>query len=93
MAVCNAMSARTGRRCRRAATKGKDLCGIHAGEYKPGAKIYNRPNLKHGLYSKEAVHERKEARDTLQCLNDLVETINRDLDSIQTFKLKGILTH
>ena len=90
MPLCNAISARTGRRCRRAAMKGKDLCGIHAGKYKPGAKIYNRPNLKHGLYAEEAMQERMEALDALHLLKDTVETINSRLESAITYKKRGI---
>ncbi|MFO8240063.1 MAG: hypothetical protein R6T90_03585 [Dissulfuribacterales bacterium] len=86
MGVCNAISARTGKRCRRAAMEGQDLCGIHAGKYKPGAKIYNRPNLIHGLYTEDAMQERREALNVLHLLKDTVETINSRLESASIYK-------
>ena len=49
---CQAVAKSFGRRCRNPAMKGSDLCCVHAGLKKPGAKMGNQNAFKHGLYSK-----------------------------------------
>lgn len=80
---CCATAKSTGKRCRRAAKKGMEVCGIHAGTCRPGQKKGAHVPVKHGLYTEKAVRERKEARDVLQTLNGLVGVMNQELETLQ----------
>lgn len=78
---CCAISKSTGKRCRRAAKKGMEVCGIHAETCRPGRKKGAHVPVKHGLYTGKAIQERKEARDALQALNGLIGAMNHKLET------------
>ena len=73
---CQAVAASTGQSCKRPALKGRNVCGIHAGNYTPGAKKGNRNSLQRGLHTREAVKERVEIRRTLDLLKYLTGALN-----------------
>ena len=74
---CQAVAASTGHSCKHAALKGRNVCGIHAGNYTPRAKKGNRNSLKRGLHTREAVKERAEIRRTLDLLRNLTEALTQ----------------
>ena len=49
MARCTAMAKQTGERCKRHASKGRNVCAIHGGKSLVGV---DSPNFRHGRYSK-----------------------------------------
>ena len=49
---CQAIADTTGERCKRAAIKNQDYCGIHSGKYHPGAPLGNQYSFKHGRSGK-----------------------------------------
>lgn len=59
---CSAFAKTTHKRCKNPAMKGKEVCCVHAGLYKPGAPVGNTNSLKHGLYTAKMVAERQSAR-------------------------------
>jgi hypothetical protein len=71
---CTAMTKPTGQKCKRAALKGRDLCGIHAGNYSPGAPKGNEYRKVHGFYSDKARTQREEIRRLIQSLDELLPT-------------------
>lgn len=76
---CQAVASSTGQTCKRAACMGKKYCGIHSGRYRPGPAIYNKPGLKHGCCTEDALRERAEVRNVLRAMNVLVRS-NRQLN-------------
>jgi len=75
--ICKAKSKQSGQQCRNFATKGKEVCRIHGGK-SSGAKTregvvrLKKANWKHGLYSKEAIEERKSFKAMLAQHKDLI---------------------
>ena len=53
---------RRGKPCQSPAVNGKRRCRMHGGAEGSGAPKGNRNALKHGLYTKEAIEERKKLR-------------------------------
>ena len=53
---------RRGKPCQSPAVSGKRACRMHGGAEGSGAPKGNRNALKHGLYTKEAIEERKKLR-------------------------------
>lgn len=69
---CQAVAKSYGRRCRNPVIKGTDLCCVHSGLKKPGAKPGNQNAFKHGLYSREAVLERKSVDEYINEMDDFL---------------------
>jgi len=90
---CTATAKSTGKKCRRAAKKGRNFCGIHAGLYRPGQKKGTQATLKHGYYTHQALQERREARAAMNSLNAVLETINRDLQSTKNLQTQGLFKY
>lgn len=57
---------RSGRLCRAPAVHGKARCRMHGGAPGSGAPKGNRNALKHGLYTREAIAERKALKALIQ---------------------------
>jgi hypothetical protein len=62
--ICGAMT-REGKPCTEPPFRGSRRCRIHGGAPGSGAPQGNQNALKHGLYTKEAIVERKEAKAVL----------------------------
>ena len=81
MLQCKAKSKRSGKRCKRYASKGKEVCRCHGGrstgpKTKEGKERSRLSVLKHGRFTKEAKDERrymkallKECQQTLISMN------------------------
>ena len=52
----------SGKPCKSPAVSGKKRCRMHGGAEGSGAPRGNRNALKHGLYTREAIAERKQVR-------------------------------
>jgi glucans biosynthesis protein len=72
---CQAIAKSFDRRCRNPAMKGSDLCCVHAGLKKPGARPGNRNALKHGLHTKEALEQKEEVRSYIKEMEDFLDGI------------------
>ncbi len=66
---------RSGRPCSSPAVRGKKRCRMHGGAKGSGAPLGNQNALKHGLYTKEAIEQRRK-------LNRLLKTTSEFLDEI-----------
>jgi hypothetical protein len=66
---CQAKAKSTGKRCGNIACKGKNVCYIHGGK-SPGAKRGNSYALKHGMYTAEAIAERKVIGELIKVSRD-----------------------
>jgi hypothetical protein len=53
---------RSARACRSPAIRGKKRCRMHGGAPGSGAPRGNQNALKHGVFTKEAIYERREVR-------------------------------
>jgi hypothetical protein len=60
-ARCGAKT-RTGGSCRSPAVSGKKRCRMHGGAPGSGAPKNNRNALKHGLFTRDAIEERKQVQ-------------------------------
>jgi len=67
---------RSGRPCRSPAVRGKQRCRMHGGATGSGAPRGNRNALKHGLFTREAVEERRAVQDLLRQSRDLLKMMN-----------------
>jgi uncharacterized protein YjcR len=67
---------RAGGACRSAAVRGKKRCRMHGGAPGSGAPWGNQNALKHGLYTKDAIAERKAVRELLRQSRKLLESID-----------------
>ena len=56
---------RSGRPCQAPAVNGKKRCRMHGAAKGSGAPKGNQNALKHGLYTREAIAERKALRDLI----------------------------
>lgn len=66
---------RSGRPCQSPAVAGKKRCRMHGGAEGSGAPKGNKNALKHGLYTKEAIEERRALRRLIRNANNLVGDI------------------
>jgi hypothetical protein len=64
---------RCGNACRRPATRGKKRCHMHGGAQGSGAPRANRNARKHGLFTGDAIAERREIRALLGEARKLME--------------------
>lgn len=67
---------RSGKPCRSPAVQGKARCRMHGGAKGSGAPKGNRNALKHGLYTREAIAERRAFKQMWREMDDLL----RDFD-------------
>jgi glucans biosynthesis protein len=72
---CSAIAKSTGKRCRNPTMKNHDLCCVHAGLYRPGAPTGNKNSLKHGLYTADAIAERKKLDHVVKEMHDLLDAL------------------
>ena len=66
---------RRGTPCKSPAVQGKRRCRMHGGAPGSGAPLGNKNALKHGLYTKEAIAERKVIRQLIRDSKQLIEEI------------------
>jgi hypothetical protein len=66
---------RSGRSCRSPAVRGKRRCRMHGGTPGSGAPRGNRNARRHGLFTSDAIAERKQIRDLLGEARKLRQTI------------------
>jgi glucans biosynthesis protein len=66
---------RSGKPCASPAVSGKKRCRMHGGAYGSGAPRGNKNALKHGLYTREAIAQRRQLRQLIrQSRNTLMKT-------------------
>jgi hypothetical protein len=58
------------------AVHGKKRCRMHGGAPGSGAPMGNRNALKHGLYTQEAIAERRRVRDLIRQTRELLGKID-----------------
>ena len=73
-ARCGAKT-RSGKPCQAPAVAGKARCRMHGGAAGSGAPKGNSNALKHGLYTREAIEERKALRDLIQRAHRLAQQV------------------
>ena len=66
---------RSGKACRSPAVDGKKRCRMHGGAQGSGAPPGNKNALKHGLYTREAIAERRQLRELLKRSRNLLLNI------------------
>jgi hypothetical protein len=66
---------RSGKPCRSPAVHGKRRCRMHGGASGSGAPPGNQNALKHGLYTGEALEERRAVRDLVHQSHMLMQRI------------------
>ena len=66
---------RTGGSCRSPAVGGKKRCRMHGGAAGSGAPRGNQNALKHGLFTKDAIAERKQVRALMEQARKLLQDI------------------
>jgi hypothetical protein len=66
---------RSGRPCQSPAVHGKMRCRMHGGAPGSGAPKQNQNALKHGVFTKEAIEERKYARASIGQARKLLQDI------------------
>jgi uncharacterized protein YjcR len=57
---------RSGKPCNSPAVNGKKRCRMHGGAPGSGAPRGNKNALKHGLYTRDAIEQRRQTRDLLR---------------------------
>ena len=67
---------RSGQSCRSPAVRGRKRCRMHGGAKGSGAPRGNRNALKHGLYTKQAIEERKNLWLLIRDAECLIEEID-----------------
>jgi hypothetical protein len=67
---------RSGEPCASPAVSGKSRCRMHGGAKGSGAPRGNRNALKHGIYTREFVEERRDLREMVR----LVTKYSRDIE-------------
>ncbi len=67
---------RSGGPCKSPAVRGKRRCRMHGGAPGSGAPRGNQNALKHGLYTREAVAERRQLGELIQQSRELLQKIN-----------------
>jgi uncharacterized protein YjcR len=71
---CGAQT-RSGKSCRSPAVHGKKRCRMHGGAPGSGAPKGNQNALKHGLYTKAAIEERRQVRALIRQSRKVVQGI------------------
>jgi len=66
---------RAGGLCRSAAVRGKSRCRMHGGAKGSGAQKENRNARRHGLFTRDAIAERRQIRDLLGEARKLLQTM------------------
>jgi uncharacterized protein YjcR len=66
---------RSGGSCRSPAVRGKSRCRMHGGAPGSGAPGGNQNARQHGLFTREAIAERKQIRDLLGEARKLLQTM------------------
>jgi uncharacterized protein YjcR len=66
---------RSGRPCKSPSVQGKKRCRMHGGALGSGAPRGNKNALKHGLYTREAIEERRRLRALMQQSRMLIQDI------------------
>jgi uncharacterized protein YjcR len=66
---------RSGDPCRSPAVHGKKRCRMHGGAPGSGAPKRNQNALKHGVYTRQAIEERKQVQALLQQSRKLLQDI------------------
>ena len=66
---------RSGRPCQSPAVQGKKRCRMHGGAMGSGAPPGNQNALKHGLYTSQAIEERRRLNTLIRDSKKLVEEI------------------
>ncbi len=67
---------RSGRPCSSPAVRGKKRCRMHGGAKGSGAPLGNQNALKHGLYKKEAIEERRKLSRLLKTTREFLDEIS-----------------
>ncbi len=67
---------RKGTPCQAPAVRGKVRCRMHGGARGSGAPIGNQNALKHGMYTKAALEERRELRRLIREMEENLREIN-----------------
>lgn len=66
---------RAGGSCRSAAVRGKSRCRMHGGAKGSGGQKGNRNAHRHGLFTSDAIAERKQIRDLLNETRKFLQTM------------------
>ena len=66
---------RCGGACRSPAVSGRKRCRMHGGAQGSGARTANRNARKHGLFTRDAIAERRKIRDLLGEARGLLERL------------------
>jgi uncharacterized protein YjcR len=66
---------RAGKACRSPAVGGKKRCRMHGGAPGSGAPRGNQNALKHGLYTRRAIAQRRQLRELLRQSRNLISKI------------------
>jgi len=66
---------RSGQPCRSPAVGGKKRCRMHGGAPGSGAPRGNKNALKHGLYTRHAIAQRRQLRELLRQSRNLISKI------------------
>ena len=67
---------RSGRPCSSPAVRGKKRCRMHGGAKGSGAPLGNQNALKHGLYTKEAIEQRRNLSRFLKTTSEFLDEIS-----------------
>jgi glucans biosynthesis protein len=67
---------RSGKPCMSPAVSGRQRCRMHGGAFGSGAPRGNKNALKHGLYTQQALKERRRLRDLLRQSRQLIRSVN-----------------
>ena len=73
---CQAIAKHAGRRCRQIAMKGKRVCYYHGGK-STGPPRGSQNALKQGLYTREAMEQRRQVREILTLCSKTIEQIDK----------------
>ena len=66
---------RSGKPCRSPAVSGKRRCRMHGGAPGSGAPRGNKNAMKHGLYTRKAIEERRKMKDFLRQVRQQLQAI------------------
>lgn len=69
---------RAGGRCRAPAVAGKARCRMHGGAAGSGAPKGNKNALKHGLYTREFLEQRKAVSELVRRAGEVIERVEND---------------
>jgi uncharacterized protein YjcR len=67
---------RSGKSCQSPAVSGKKRCRMHGGAMGSGAPHGNKNALKHGLYTREAIEERRQLRALVRQSRILIQSVD-----------------